>query len=158
MFGEYRLKKRRKSSSTLTNGEIKRRNSTICEKDQCLVTETDVSITGLSSAVALKHDDEHLHLHPLGPGFMIKDSKQVQELINKETEELSSCRNLPCNSWCSDGSRCFASWYCGWTITGMQEQPPLHTTSSLYINLTVIHVTIRYVPLLRGANFNNDIR
>ena len=47
------------------------------EKGQCLVTDTDASIAGLSPAVALEHNDEHMHLHPLGTGFMIQGSKQV---------------------------------------------------------------------------------
>ena len=50
---------RREQKVTVTNGEIKRRNSTMREKGQCLVTETDASITGLSPAVAFEYNDEH---------------------------------------------------------------------------------------------------
>ena len=91
--GECRLKKSRKSSSTMVrpgntthhDSEIKRRNSSIREKDQCLVTvKLTRQITGSNPTVTLERKDDQ-HSHPLETSFMVKESKQVQELINKET-------------------------------------------------------------------------
>ena len=74
--------------------EIKRRNSTIRKKNQCLVTvKLTRQITGSNPTVTLERKDEHKHLHSLEPSFMITKSKHVQELIKKETGELLSRPN-----------------------------------------------------------------
>ena len=100
--GECRLKKSRKSSSTTVKpgttrheSEIKWRNSSIREKDQCLVTvKLTRQITGSNPTVTLERKDEHQHSHPLETSFMVKKSKQVQELINKETAKNYSAAQI----------------------------------------------------------------
>ena len=46
-------------------------------------------ITGLNPTVTLERKDEHKHLHPLETSFMVKRSKQVQELINKRLQRIT---------------------------------------------------------------------
>ena len=88
--GECRLKKSRKSSSAVakpgsSNSKIKRRDSTIREKYQYLVTvKLTHQITGSNPTVTLGRKGEHKYSHPLETSFG-KKSKQVQELINKKT-------------------------------------------------------------------------
>ena len=89
------------------NSEIKRQNSTMRGKDPCLVTGKLMrQITGTNPTATLERKDEHKHLHSLEARFMVKRSKQVQELINRETEKnysaaqvyhaIRKCRN---RSW-----------------------------------------------------------
>ena len=61
------------------DSEIKRQNSAIHKKRQCLVTvKLTRQIAGSNPTVTLERKDEHR------TGFMIKKSKHVQELIKKK--------------------------------------------------------------------------
>ena len=78
-----------------SDSEIKRRNSTIRKKDQCLVTvKLTRQITGSNPTVTLERKDEHKHLHSLETSFMVKKSKHVQELIKKETAKNYSAAQI----------------------------------------------------------------
>jgi len=96
--GECRLKKSRKSSSAKppsNDSEIKRRNSTVRQKDRCLVTvKLTRQLTGPTPTVTLERKDDHKHLHDLETSFMVKKSKHVQELINKEAAKNYSAAQI----------------------------------------------------------------
>ena len=75
------------------DSEIKRRNSTIRIKNQCLVTvKLTRQITSENPTVTLERKDEHKHLHSLETSIMIKKSKHVQELIKEAGKNYSAAQ------------------------------------------------------------------
>ena len=96
--GECRLKKSRRSSSSqprVDDNPIKRRTSSIRDKDQCLVTvKLTRQLTGLRPIVTLERKTEHYHTHDFETSCMVKKSKFVQELIATEAEKNYSAAQI----------------------------------------------------------------
>lgn len=95
--GECRLKKSRKSSSSVQpdGNPIKRRTSSVRDKDQCQVTvKLTRQLIGPHPTVTLERKTEHLHTHDFETSCMVKKSKFVQELIATEAEKNCSAAQI----------------------------------------------------------------
>jgi hypothetical protein len=96
--GECRLKKSRRSSSSqprVDDNSIKRRTSSIRDKDQCSVTvKLTRQLTRLHPTVTLERKTEYYHSHDFETSCMVKKSKFVQELIATEAEKNYSATQI----------------------------------------------------------------